>query len=386
MSEEIELAEIKEEEESYSDDSLFNITSFGIDMSFRELITMYVEGDLEKPEMQRKYVWGKSEASRFIDSILLGLPVPSIFLAKTKDEKRLIVDGYQRIMTVYDYVERGVFGGDDKSFALTKSEMINEKWRGKTYKELSPESQRKIKNYPIHAIVFEQKHPQDDSGMYQVFERINTSGRALKPQEIRNCVYHGSFNRFLFELNKNDKWRKSLGTEREDSRMADMELILRILAFSDLENQSAIDNKRINLVRYLNDYMKTHCSLDEETAEDFKLKFQGVIEFFFDNLGTYAFRNGTPDERGKIKSFATKVHPAILDSLCAAGIKYYQLHDNAFDLASEDPNMLERYKTLLENGEYQEAISKRTTDVDMIKKRISLASSILFRADYGWQI
>ena len=100
------IEDIEEETESYSDDSLFNISSFGTDISFRELISMYDEGDLEKPELQRKYVWQKLEASRFIDSILLGLPVPSIFLAKTNDERRLIVDGYQRIMTVYDYVTR----------------------------------------------------------------------------------------------------------------------------------------------------------------------------------------------------------------------------------------------------------------------------------------
>ncbi len=95
------IENIAEETASYSDDSLFNISSFGTDISFRELISMYDEGDLEKPEMQRRYVWQKLEASRFIDSILLGLPVPSIFLAKTEDEKRLIVDGYQRIMKKY---------------------------------------------------------------------------------------------------------------------------------------------------------------------------------------------------------------------------------------------------------------------------------------------
>ena len=83
MAENETVVEIKEEQETYSDDSLFNITSFGTDLSFRELISMYDEGDLEKPELQRHYVWDKKEASRFIDSILLGLPVPSIFLAKT---------------------------------------------------------------------------------------------------------------------------------------------------------------------------------------------------------------------------------------------------------------------------------------------------------------
>lgn len=73
------MEEIKDEVDSYSDDSLYNITSFGTDLSFREIVTMYKEGDLEKPELQRKYVWTKNEASRFVDSILLGLPVPSIF-------------------------------------------------------------------------------------------------------------------------------------------------------------------------------------------------------------------------------------------------------------------------------------------------------------------
>jgi uncharacterized protein with ParB-like and HNH nuclease domain len=65
----------------YTDDSLFNIKSWGAGMSFRELITMYDEGELIKPELQRKYVWGRVEASQFIESILMGLPIPSIFLA-----------------------------------------------------------------------------------------------------------------------------------------------------------------------------------------------------------------------------------------------------------------------------------------------------------------
>ena len=100
-------------DDSYSNDDLYNITSWGADLAFRELITMYQEEDLLKPELQRKYVWDKSEASRFIESILLGLPIPSIFLANTSDEKKLIIDGYQRIMTVVDYVE-GIWQKDNK--------------------------------------------------------------------------------------------------------------------------------------------------------------------------------------------------------------------------------------------------------------------------------
>ncbi len=82
------IEEIKDEiEDSYSNDDLYNINAWGADLSFRELISMYDEDELLKPELQRKYVWEKPEASRFIESILLGLPVPSIFLANTKDER-----------------------------------------------------------------------------------------------------------------------------------------------------------------------------------------------------------------------------------------------------------------------------------------------------------
>ena len=230
---EVKIVEISAEEMTYSDDDLYNIKSWGADLSFREIIIMYEDEELLKPELQRKYVWTKNEASRFIDSILLGLPVPSIFLAKEKDETMLIIDGFQRIMTVNDFV-KGIFSGDGKSFKLSNTDNINKKWRGKTFAELDPEEKRRIRNTTIHAIIFEQKYPRNDTGMFQIFERINTGGRTLKPQEIRNCVYQGKCNNLLFVLNKNMAWRKILGTESEDSRMADLELILRYFAMYDL--------------------------------------------------------------------------------------------------------------------------------------------------------
>ena len=97
-------------------------------------------------------------------------------------------------MTVYDYV-RGIFTTDGKVFKLSNSDKINSRWRNKAFSELTTDEQRKIKSTTIHAIVFEQKKPEnDDTSLYQVFERINTSGRSLMAQEIRNCVYQGSLN------------------------------------------------------------------------------------------------------------------------------------------------------------------------------------------------
>lgn len=374
----LRIEENTSENETFSDDALFNITSFGTDMTFRELITMYEEGDLEKPEMQRKYVWSRSEASRFIDSILLGLPVPSIFLAKTPEEKRLIVDGYQRIMTVYDYAKTGIFGGDQKPFKLSNSDIINERWRGKMFNELSQDEQRKIRNSAIHAIVFEQKHPQNDTGMYQIFERINTSGRVLKPQEIRNCVYHGAFNHLLFELNRFPVWRKILNEVNDDSRMSDVELILRAFAFSDFFSQPECDQRQINLVKYLNLYMGRNASVSNDDAAIYSEMFFSVMTLLLERVGANLFRNAKPKE--EVLVFSSKLNPSILDSVYTAATFAYK--NNL--IPSVDIDLYARYENLLRTPEYQQTITVRTTNVSNIKKRISMATQILFGVEYEW--
>ena len=369
MAKALELIEgIKGEEETYSDDSLYNITSFGTDLSYREIITMYEDGDLEKPELQRKYVWTKNEASRFIDSILLGLPVPSIFLAKTENDKRLIVDGYQRIMTVYDYMKRGVFGGDNKVFKLSNSENINVAWRGKTFSELTEDQKRRIRTSPIHAIVFEQKHPQDDTGMYQIFERINTSGRALKPQEIRNCVYHGKFNQFLFDLDKEKVWRKVIGSDNEDSRMADVELILRFFAFVDILGREEMKQKQINLVKYLNVYMSQYSKISDDTIEEKKEQFLNTIGFLYDNIGENVFRTGK--EKNGTFVWAKKVNPVVFDAVCTATVLC------GGQIVPD--SLQEKYVLLLKDDEFDEVTRQRTTNTENIRKRISIAARILY--------
>lgn len=360
---------IKSENISYSDDSLFNITSFGTDLTYREIVSMYEDGDLEKPELQRKYVWTKKEASKFIDSVLLGLPVPSIFLAKTLDDKRLIVDGYQRIMTMYDYM-KGIFSGDQKVFKLVNAEDINPAWRGKAFSELTEEQKRRIRTSPIHAIIFEQKSPKNDTGMYQIFERINTGGRTLKPQEIRNCVYHGDFNKLLFELNKDKIWRSVLASEQEDSRMADVELILRFFAFADIFSREEINQKQIILSKYLNDYMNHHRSLNELEYLEKKETFISTITVLNESLGNKAFRTFKRKDQDII--WAKKINPVIFDAICSALVYVNRQNKTAWRVT------LENYMKLLDDEEFKESTTNRTTNVEHIKTRISRAALILF--------
>lgn len=372
----IEIIE-SELEDSYSNDDLYNITSWGADLSFREIISMYDENELLKPELQRKYVWEKTEASRFIESILLGLPVPSIFLANTKDEKKLIIDGYQRIMTVFDYVKKGIWSKDNKTFKLSNTSKINERWRGKAFTELSDSDKRKIRSTTIHAIIFEQKAPNDnDTSLYQVFERINTGGRALMPQEIRNCVNQGTFNDLLFELNTNTNWRVLFGKENEDSRMRDIEFILRFLAL-DTEYIKNNQLSSISLKKYLNEFMGSKNSQIPEIINERREKFNNVLSFIFEHIGENAFYNVTmiDGEEDKIRK---RFYPTIFDALCpAVSIALKELGN---DIPTQ--NLEEKRIEVLKNPEFRKFALEGTMQIAHIHGRINLMLQHLFGLNY----
>ncbi len=364
------LQEIKAEaEDFYSDDDLFKISSWGADLSFRELIERYEEGELLKPELQRKYVWDKTEASRFIDSLLLGLPVPSIFLAKTENEKLLIIDGYQRIMTVHDYV-KGIFSGDGKVFKLVNSTKVNSRWRGKAFAELNESEQRKIRNTTIHAIIFVQQQPDNDNtSLYQVFERINTSGRTLFPQEIRNCVYQGNFNNLLFELNKIEQWRTLFGQPTEDQRMRDVELILRFFALSSPEFNEIV-REQISLKKFLNQYMAKYKNINEADTKIFRDRFFNALTFIHNNIGENAFNNISATIPDK---FSPNFSPTIFDSIMIATDA---LLTNKVDIDIKQIN--NKRKALLQNSDYRSYITQETMRVATIKNRISKVKTSLY--------
>lgn len=363
----------EEDEDSYSDDSLFSIKTWGADLSFRELIQRYTDNELVKPELQRQYVWDRVEASRFIDSLLLGLPVPSIFLAQTLDEKLLIIDGFQRIMTVHDFVN-GIFSKDGKPFLLSRTNKINQRWRGKTFAELSDSEQRRVKNTTIHAIIFSQQHPtDDDTSLFQVFERINTSGRSLLPQEIRNCVAQGNFNELLFELNDNTSWRQLFGLNEPDSRMRDIEFILRFFALSSPEYKADTRDK-ISLRRFLDLFMKNNAVLSATKRRQFKKRFISAIDLVSHIYGEYAFHNISLTDSTR---FASKFSPTIFDSIVIAA-------DNAATQGGYKVPLdsVQAKRELLMDNDYKKAISQETMRKESINIRISKASKILFGLDY----
>ncbi len=363
----------EETDDSYTDDGLFKISSWGADLSFRELIARYDDNELVKPELQRHYVWDRVEASRFIESVLLGLPVPSIFLAKTNDEKLLIIDGYQRIMTVRDFV-KGAFSDDNSQFILSNSKKIHERWRGKSFAQLNEEDKRKIRNTTIHAIIFMQQHPStDDTSLYQIFERINTGGRTLLPQEIRNCVYQGPLNTLLISLNEDRKWRALLGNPKRDSRMRDLELILRFFALSDsyiLDNPSAPYN--ISLKKYLNEYMGNHNT--DSVVVGLRSKFERTIAFVNDAFGNAAFHNVSPRDQNRL---LPNLSSTVFDSIM---IGSWLLISEGGDISKAAKTYQAAKLEKLADATFQEILSQETMRSANIRRRALEMRDALMRA------
>ena len=190
----VEATEEKEEEER--DLISYKISYYPADIT----LDGYVEKDRKEqlliPEFQRKYVWTIVQARKLIESFLLGLPVPGVFLYKERDTNRLmIIDGHQRIMTAIRFFKEDFA---DKKFRLKN---VHEKWDGKCFSDLDDSDQNLLRDTVLRATIIQQMDPNDDSSQYHVFERLNTGGTNLNPMEVRKCVYFGDYFKLLEKLN-----------------------------------------------------------------------------------------------------------------------------------------------------------------------------------------
>lgn len=158
------------------------------------------------PNFQRAYVWNVKKASEFVDSMLRGLPVPSMFFYDdTENNRLLVVDGQQRLCSLYAFIKEEKFAG--KKFKLTGN--IHPNWKGRTYSELEEDDRDRLDDALMNITVMRQLAPDDgQSAMYLAFQRINTGGITLRAQEIRMAVSYGDFSKKLYELSRDPRFEK----------------------------------------------------------------------------------------------------------------------------------------------------------------------------------
>ena len=256
--------------EGLIDDDL-SITSYDIsvipnDFNVLTISSLLDNSVISMPSFQRSYVWDKKRASRFIESLILGLPIPQIFLYQQGRNNYSVIDGQQRLMSIYYftkqrfpktgkraylrklYAEKGGIPEDVlynneyfQDFRLLFPKQENGEphpLNGKMYKTLDENQLSSFNLMPIRCMSIRQNKPEDDgSSIYEIFSRLNTGGLNLSPQEIRICLYDSPFYKMLYDLNLDKKWRTLLGKPEEDDKFRDIEIILRSFALLTEEDQ-----------------------------------------------------------------------------------------------------------------------------------------------------
>ncbi len=333
----------------------YDITAYPSDLTLSVIHEMWHAGDIVVPEFQRNFVWTIHQSSLLIESFLMGLPVPQVFFYVDENNRNLVIDGLQRIMSLVYYMD-GFFGdetihGKKQVFRLVG---LNDKspFAKKAFADLEEPAQRKLKGSVLRAINIRQMNPKGErTSVYHIFERLNTGGTPLTPQEIRNCVFRGDLVGHMRKLNEDANWRAILGKRTLDRHQKDVELVLRIMAL-----WSRFDQYEKPMKEFLNQTMLAERKGDSAVAREFISEFPALCALIVDKLGERPFHL-----RGRLNASA-------VDSvMCVLFGDRKRIHT---DLA-------QRYERLKSDEEFTKATYYGTSDVAVIKSRFARAREIL---------
>lgn len=344
-----------ETEDLESSPASYEIVTYPADYTLEGLVTKYERKQLLVPGFQRNYIWSIRQASRLIESFLLGLPVPAIFLFAQSDNTQIVVDGQQRLLSIYSYFT-GHFppAGSTKrqEFALAG---LNESspYANKTYEDLRDvggAAYNRLNDSVLRAFVIKQLNPKDNTSMFHIFERLNTGSTQLVGQEIRNVVYQGPFNDLLHDLNGNEDWRAIFGNTQKNKRMRDVELILRFLALLN-----ASDRYERPMKDFLNEFMCEQRGAVHSRIGIHRNTFQDTMAAIRHHLGDKPFH------------LRAGINAAAFDSVSVAFGR--NLNHIPADIGA-------RYTRLKNDGDF--LFSSGTTDNRNVRARLRLAEATLF--------
>lgn len=323
----------------------YDITSYPSDYTLKGLNDMFKKGDISIPDYQRGFVWTIKQASLLIESFLIGLPVPPIFLYIDDENKNLVIDGQQRLLSIVYFFE-GYFGNENQEgkrqvFKLAGLNPDN-KYYNKRFVDLEDKDKRKLETSVLRAINIRQLSPKDGSTcVYHIFERLNTGGTPLKPQEIRNCVFRSDFLKQLQRLNNDANWRKILNKPISKNQ-TDVELILRVYGLS--YNLRGYEKP---MKEFLNKTAKENMH-NSEQIHDFIERFKLTAEIINTQL--------------RIKPFNVRgpFNTSLFDSVFCTILN---------NLGKIPRNISERYENLIVNETFIDYTSLATTDEKILKER-----------------
>jgi hypothetical protein len=340
------------------------VTYSGTDFDVEGLVRRLNRGDIVIPTFghgdetielsgfQRRFVWHKPQMDRFVESLLLGYPIPGIFLVLQADKRYLVLDGQQRLRTLQRFYD-GTHAG--KVFALDD---VGDRFKGLTYKTLPDDLRRTLDNTFIQATVVrtDGSAPSLDA-VYQVFERLNSGGTLLTAHEIRVALYAGPFIDFLTKLNRAKTWRSLYGTE--SIRLRDQELVLRALALY----VSPGTYKR-PLKKYLNDFVAAHRYVEDLDIQVLRSRFEDATALLLEAGGAATLRRG-----------GAQVNAALTEAILVGLMR--RLDTPPKPKAARVATAVTRFSN---DPDIESTISRATADEESVRKRLAAATKALAAA------
>lgn len=325
-----------------------------LDMSFGEIISMYQRGEIIiNPEYQRLFRWTEFQKTRFLESLLLGIPVPPIFVAEDQNGKWELVDGLQRISTVLSFFDSLKDDKKNKNkWTLTSGELISE-LNGYNIDTIPIKHQLRIKRSYCRIEITKWNEAVDMR--YELFNRLNTGGAHLTDQEIRNCIFRGidqKLNTIISDLGNNVSFLDLISiSDDKKEQLYNEELVLRF--FTIYDEWDKIDS---NFSIFLTDYMKRKVKEQKDFSE---------IAVIFVNTVNLLLPLGKKIFRFSNNQFSTSLYDAIFVGIAKNIDKY--LIDNGTLLADAKIN------ELIQLPEFKKYIGADSSSKSRIKKRTEIA-------------
>ena len=373
---------VEEDDDDSSMIDQFEIVASPNDFNVLTIVNLIESGVVKIPGFQRNYVWDIKRASKLVESILIGLPIPQIFLYQQGRNEFLVIDGQQRLMSIYYFVhqrfprkeklvelrqvfdDRGVIPesiiGDDSyftDFRLRLTEQLpgrRNRYNGLKYSTLDDyKSQFDLRT--IRNIIVQQFDPRGHDSMYEIFNRLNSGGMNLTPQEIRRCMYDSQFYDTLYRLNTDVRWRRLVGAPVPDLHMKDVEILLR--GFGMLMKG---ESYAPSMVKFLNGFSQSAKSFGPDKIQSLERVFHSFLDSCV-NLPDEAFQVGG------------RFSPMIFESVFVASC------DTAFSNGSPIEGIIERssLQQLRDDNTFAAATRIRTTATDQVRTRLARARELL---------
>ena len=363
----------------------YDLSTVPSDFNVMTLKQLVDNGWLRIPGFQRHFVWDLTRASKLIESLILGVPVPQLFLYEQDRDHYLLIDGQQRLMSIYYFKEqrfprpekradiRRIFNQHGK---LPEQLLQNDEYfrdfklrlpsplpdqknllSGLNYSSLG-DYQSKLDMRPIRCIHIRQNGDRDDdAAMYEVFNRLNSGGVSLRPQEIRTSMYHSDFYDMLSRINVNSAWRGLLQSQEPDLYMKDIEVLLRGFAM-------LIDGAdyRPSMIKFLNRFSKK-CA--ENDPQD-NAYLQSLFCSFMD--ATSGLSDGTFINK-KNNRFNIALYEAVFTAACREA--YGNRNTVKSAIRSEQVEALRR------DDRFNAATLKATTQTENVQTRLAIAADLI---------